>query len=76
MEYSSSSRVSDRYFASFVTKGQQRRFQVEGNTLRAEILVRKKKTKKNKDGDSSSLPELQRRQSDNMAIPETQYAAL
>lgn len=31
---------------------------------------------KNKDGDSSFLPELQRRQNDNMAIPEKQYAVL
>lgn len=31
---------------------------------------------KNKDGDGSFLPDLQRRQNDNMAIPEIQYAVL
>lgn len=48
------------------------RFQVEG----AKGICWERKFSKNKDGDSSFLPELQRRQNDNMAIPEIQYAVL
>lgn len=49
-----------------------RRFQVEV----AKEIYWERKFSKNKDGDSSFLPELQRRQNDNMAIPEIQYAVL
>lgn len=50
----------------------QRRFQVEV----AKEICWERKFSKNKDGDSSFLPELQRRQNDNMAIPKIQYAVL
>lgn len=42
----------------------------------AKEIYWERKFSKNKDGDSSFLPELQRRQNDNMAIPEIQYAVL
>lgn len=42
----------------------------------AKEIYWERKFSKNKDGDSSFLPELQRRQNDNMAIPEIQYALL
>lgn len=42
----------------------------------AKEICGERKFSKNKDGDSSFLPELQRRQNDNMAIAEIQYALL
>lgn len=44
--------------------------------FRAKEICWERKFSKNKDGDSSFLPGLQRRQNDNMAIPEIQYAVL
>lgn len=63
-------RANDRYWQfvrgySIAFRSKWRRKYIENGNL-----------VKNKDGDSSFLPELQRLQNDNMAIPELQYAVL